>query len=1114
MRNSQLYISRALTDDSGEYSCGIQGQRKPAGTVKLFVQDVPDPPGTPLVGFFSSRTVDLSWTTSRNTHHSPILHYIIEIRVGEHGEWDSRNRVMTKDNVTRHQLIGLQPFTVYSFRVLAVNTIGASKPSKQSFFMITLREIPEGKPHIVYAQNTSSTSIRIQWTPPPKNTIHGEFEGYRITYKQRERAETDEPREVIIRNSQTTHYTIRNLEVYTQYLVSLQVFNPAGRGPPVVVPVMTDEGIPSAPQNLTADKVTQSSVLLHWAEPAQPNGVIRGYLIHFSQASSRNETQVKKVIGSRPLNEYILSDLKPFSLYHIWVKAYTQRHTGDNSNAVEVKTDVAGPSAPPIFNLTCHNSDSLYIAWGRPSRYYSHVDMYYVHYRSEYAWSFEEIAMDASQDPSQEHHMLIPNLTANTLYEVKVQGATRSVLYHSKLYKGEFSESRRVILSGTGGRCQSWLGGQYPYSGGVGAALIAGIVCLSFALLLALVSFFFWKKHFQAAYYYLDDPVPGDRASSTLVLLSDTFEDGDFKPIDVCQWTKHVADLHADGDIGFSREYDSLQQTFEAELTSDFSQLDENKPKNRYVNIVAYDQTRVTLKPLTEKQKRYPDYINANYIDGYQKPRAYIGTQGPMPSTFDDYWRMVWEQRVHVIVMITNLIERSRRKCDQYWPSEGSCSYGQIQVKFVSEDVMSTYTVRQFIVRHLKQKKVGERTIVQYHYTNWPDHGVPDHPLPVLSFVVRSSAANPPGAGPIIVHCSAGVGRTGTYIVIDAMLRMMRQKKCINVYGFLKHIRRQRNYLVQTEEQYVFIHDALLEAIESGAPTEVPAGQLPRFTQTLAQPSANGGLSLLERQFKLVTVFKAKDFNVVSALKNCNKPKNRSLNLLPIEHFRVHITAKPGQEGSDYINATFVQGFRRLREYVLTQHPLADTIADFWQMVWDHNMKVMVLLCCDQDGKEFPSFFPAQVGASESYEQFTIKRQTNDRIILSHGQDADHTQEIMLLHAPTWLSGCKALFELFTLIKQALAAQGGSESPILVVDRIGGTEGATFCVLSSLYQQINSPLERAADVYLYTKLLHLRRPGVWRSIQDLHSLYQCMYHGVVLHQGAANSALARSVSSQ
>lgn len=225
----------------------------------------------------------------------------------------------------------------------------------------------------------------------------------------------------------------------------------------------------------------------------------------------------------------------------------------------------------------------------------------------------------------------------------------------------------------------------------------------------------------------------------------------------------------------------------------------------------------------------------------------------------------------------------------------------------------------------------------------------------------------------------------------------MRHKHCINVYGFLKHIRRQRNYLVQTEEQYVFIHDALLEAIESGAPTEVPAGQLPRFVQTLAQPSASGGPSLLERQFKLVTVFKAKDFNVVSALKPCNKSKNRSLNLLPIEHYRVHITAKPGQEGSDYINATFVQGFRRLREYVLTQHPMQETVTDFWQMVWDHHMKVLVLLCCDQDGKEYPGFFPSQVGASETHDQFVVKRDTNGKLILKHGQDAD-SLEITLLH--------------------------------------------------------------------------------------------------------------------
>lgn len=133
--------------------------------------------------------------------------------------------------------------------------------------------------------------------------------------------------------------------------------------------------------------------------------------------------------------------------------------------------------------------------------------------------------------------------------------------------------------------------------------------------------------------------------------------------------------------------------------------------------------------------------------------RAFIGTQGPLPCTFDAFWKMIWEQRVSIIVMITNLVERGRRKCDMYWPKAGIESYGVIQVKLVREDVMATYTVRTFQIRHLKAKKKKqfptEKFVYQYHYTNWPDHGTPDHPLPVLDFVRKSSEANPPDAGPV-----------------------------------------------------------------------------------------------------------------------------------------------------------------------------------------------------------------------------------------------------------------------------------------------------------------------------------------------------------------------------
>ncbi|XP_076316629.1 putative receptor-type tyrosine-protein phosphatase mosPTP-1 isoform X2 [Tachypleus tridentatus] len=1050
--------------------------------------DIPDPPGMPLVMGFTSRSVNLSWAPSINSHNSPILHYIIHVREGEFGKWDGADDIVTPNNNTYHQVINLKPFTVYSFRVLAVNGNGASKPGKPSYYTITLREKPEGKPTITSAQNKSSSSIHLQWIPPPKETIHGEFLGYRILYKPRDHERLQ--REIILREPHIRHYTIRNLDTFIQYMISVQVFNPEGRGPPATVAVMTDEGVPSPPRNFSLSWISNNTVRLHWEEPNHPNGIILGYYVYYLQPA-RNLTEIEKVLNPLPVMDYLLTNLQPYTEYIIWLKSFTWKFEGQPSQKLKLHTDVQGPSAPYISNLTCPTLDSLFLQWERPQKYYNQIDYYFVYYRSEHSWKFDEIALEVSHDRI-DQSLVIPNLTANTVYEIKVCGATRSIIEPNKLYKGHFSDSRKVLLLS---KCQTFTNSPFVQSN-VSAGLIAGVICASFAFLLAIVSITLWRKYFQVAYYYLDD-TPGNRASPQ---LSDTFDDLDYPSIPVYKFAKHVAELHADGDIGFSREYEMIQQATDINFSSEFSQLNENKNKNRYVNIMAYDHTRVVLKPLPG-QKKSPDYINGNYIDGYGKSRAYIGTQGPLPSTFDDYWQMIWEQRVYVIVMITNLVERGRRKCDMYWPKEGMETYGVIQVKLLHELVMATYTLRTFNVRNVKFKKkhCADRTVLQYHYTNWPDHGVPDHPLPVLSFIQKSSSANPSDGGPIVVHCSAGVGRTGTYIVIDAMLKQIKHQQSVNIYGFLTHIRQQRNYLVQTEEQYVFIHEAIQEAIESGE-TEVLSHNMQSYIQSLLSiegaDGEKGYCPLIEKQFKLVTSFRAKDFNVVSAVKPCNKGKNRSLNLIPIESQRVHITPKPGTDGSDYINATFLMGFNKMKEFIVTQHPTHDTVIDFWQMVWDHNTQTIVLLSYI-DENEYPSFWPEKDRESV-YSTFKVKQGeesyqgcfiTRDFIL----QALQDEYEVMcrVIQCSGWPDICSPLscvFDLIYLVQEwHLEYQNG---PMIVIDRYGGTEAATFCCLTTLFKQLQ--YENRVDVYMYAKLYHMHRPGIWKTQDDYYFLYRAL----------------------
>ncbi|XP_055359827.1 receptor-type tyrosine-protein phosphatase delta-like isoform X35 [Betta splendens] len=1015
---------------------------------------------------------------------------------------------------------GLIPNKTYYIKVLAYTSVGDG-PLSQDLQIIAKTGVPS-QPTDFKGEAKSETSILLSWIAPAQTGQENQITGYELMYRKR-----DDKDEKHVSFEPTTTYLLKDLKPFTTYTFRLAARSKHGVG------AYTNEISAETPQTLFAKNfhvraAMKTSVLLTWEipdtyNPAQPftilydNGQsveVDGKLTQKLITGLQPETQYSFLLTNRGnsagglqhrvstmtapdilrTKPYLIGKTNSDGMVTVELPSVqtSERVRGYYIVVVPLKKQRTGKFFKPWDNPDEMNLEELLKEINRTSRGLrfrrqaepkAYIAAYFKDLPKEFTLGDGKIYGDFENKQLQNGQEYI-------FFVLAVLEMSENIMYATSPYSDSVVSADidpQPIIDEEEGLI--WV---------VGPVLaVVFIICIVIAILLYKSKPDRKRAESEARKGSLPNSkeMPLHHPTDPVELRRLNFQTpgmANHPPIPVMDLADHLERLKANDNLKFSQEYESIDPG--QQFTWEHSNLEVNKPKNRYANVIAYDHSRVLLSGIDGIPGS--DYINANYIDGYRKQNAYIATQGALPETFGEFWRMIWEQRSAIIVMMTKLEERSRVKCDQYWPTRGTETYALIQVTLLDTVELATYCVRTFAL--FKNGSSEKREVRQFQFTAWPDHGVPEHPTPFLAFLRRVKACNPPDAGPMVVHCSAGVGRTGCFIVIDAMLERIKHEKTVDIYGHVTLMRAQRNYMVQTEDQYVFIHDALQEAVNCGT-TEVPARNLYAYIQKLTQIEGGENVTGMELEFKRLANTKAHTSRFISANLPCNKFKNRLVNIMPYESTRVCLQPIRGVEGSDYINASFIDGYRQQKAYIATQGPLAETTEDFWRMLWEHNSTIVVMLTKLREmGREkCHQYWPAE--RSARYQYFVVDP------MAEYNMPQYILREFKVTDARDGQSRTVRQFQFTDWPEQGVPKSGegfidfigqvhktkeqfGQDGPISVHCSAGVGRTGVFITLSIVLERMR--YEGVVDIFQTVKMLRTQRPAMVQTEDQYQFCYR------------------------
>ncbi|XP_062618540.1 receptor-type tyrosine-protein phosphatase T-like isoform X4 [Saccostrea cucullata] len=1035
-------------------------------------------------------------------------------------------------NIKSAVIPDLIPATTYCVTMSFANGQEMHSPKSEEKCLVTLQTTPAA-PRNLKLVRRSSASITVTWEAPLRSSKG--IKAYMIILWKGFWKEMAQNTKIEVRPiSSKMEYTIEDLESNTQYNIQVMAVNSAGEGDPTpTLSVTTSEGVPSEVTSFKNESRTDNSISLVWKEPTLSNGKIKSYLVSCGYGNSKLQ---EKIVPSTA-NRVTINGLRSGTVYNCSISAATNQGYGP-TKSVSVWTKSIDPIQPPAPVILERTPTTMTISLQPLNEenisFYriiveetSSASSYRISKRGV-ADGIRDVRLDfkrakerdirayiAAQLPRDHSYQLFivgDNNTYEGYYNAPLEPRREYSIWYGAytILDGMEKKSFSLALSEEARRVTT-----APENNHVPVIVAVIVVFILLILVFALFLFLWRKRHIASEREKAEMPNFGP----TIIPEPDTSTPS--TPVELAQWYRNDIEIEpliepssgTDGDSepvygnvglctivpvkvedlwdyvkankineaeGLKREYRLIPAGLTA--SCEIAKKTENKDKNRYGNIIAYDHSRVILKPVNGDI--HDDYTNANFIEGYKKPKAYIAAQGPTKSTMNDIWRMVWEEKSKTVIMLTNPTETGKKKCEQYWPDAGETKeYAGIKVKQVSIESLPDFSIRTFHI----QKDGENRTIKQFHYTTWPDHGVPRFGHSLLLMRQKIRAYDPLNNGPPIVHCSAGVGRTGTYIAVDVNLEEAKHEGIIDVHNFVQLMRTQRVNMVQTLEQYIFVYDVLLEALICGD-TTISTSTYPEALSEMLEYDQSIGKSKLEEQYEVLNLISStmEKEDTSAALKPENIFKNRDKNVVPANRCRPYLVT-PVEDYNNYINAVFLNSYRRKDSFIVTQMPLPNTAVDFWRMIYDQNSYCIVMLneieesdeMCQQYwtletcGEKFGPFIVETTAEIKSDPSISVR----DFTITNTLNPQEVPRVVRQFHFHRWPEGSpvpNTKASLLDLLENVETWQKQfKNTPVTVHCMNGVDQSGLFVAASCIVERIKT--DREVDVFQSVKQMRLNR---------------------------------------